>query len=288
MIVITGITGQVGGVVARQLLAAGKKIRAVVRNAGKGAIWAQQGCEIAEADINDADALSRAFAGADAVFAMIPPNFDPSPGFPEVRQTIAALRKALGDARPSRVVCLSTIGAQATQTNLLSQLGVMECELGTLPMPVAFLRAAWFMENSLWDVRPARETGIIPSFLQPLEKPVPMIATEDVGRTGAELLLDTWNGVRIVELEAARRIAPQEIGETFARLLGRDVRMEAVPRDTWEALFRSQGMKNPMPRIQMIDGFNEGWIEFEGGEAGSRKGNVSLETVLRTLIGRNA
>jgi hypothetical protein len=45
-------------------------------------------------------------------------------------------------------------------------------------------------------------------------------------------------------------------------------------------------MKNPMPRIQMIDGFNEGWIEFEGGEAGSRQGNVSLETVLRTLIGR--
>jgi NAD(P)H dehydrogenase (quinone) len=34
----------------------------------------------------------------------------------------------------------------------------------------------------------------------------------------------------------------------------------------------------------MLDGFNEGWIEFEGGEAGSQKGKVSLETVLRSLV----
>jgi hypothetical protein len=45
-------------------------------------------------------------------------------------------------------------------------------------------------------------------------------------------------------------------------------------------------MKNTEPRIQMLDGFNEGWIEFEGKEAGSRKGNVALDTVLRTLIER--
>jgi hypothetical protein len=43
-------------------------------------------------------------------------------------------------------------------------------------------------------------------------------------------------------------------------------------------------MKDPKPRIRMLDGFNEGWIEFERGEAGSTKGDVALETVLRGLI----
>jgi hypothetical protein len=38
----------------------------------------------------------------------------------------------------------------------------------------------------------------------------------------------------------------------------------------------------------MLDGFNEGWIEFEGGEIGSRKGNVTLQAVLRTLIERES
>jgi NAD(P)H dehydrogenase (quinone) len=64
------------------------------------------------------------------------------------------------------------------------------------------------------------------------------------------------------------------------------VKTEVVPRETWEPLFKSQGMRNPTPRIRMLDGFNEGWIEFEGGEAGSRKGKVALETVLKALIGR--
>jgi NAD(P)H dehydrogenase (quinone) len=36
----------------------------------------------------------------------------------------------------------------------------------------------------------------------------------------------------------------------------------------------------------MLDGFSEGRIEFQGGHAGPRKGNVTLETVLRTLIER--
>ena len=92
----------------------------------------------------------------------------------------------------------------------------------------------------------------------------------------------------MVELEGAKRITPDEIAVRFARLLGRDVRMQAVAHHTWETLFRSQGMKNPMPRIQMLDGFNQGWIEFEGGETQSRKGRITLDTVLRSLIERNA
>jgi uncharacterized protein YbjT (DUF2867 family) len=113
-----------------------------------------------------------------------------------------------------------------------------------------------------------------------------MIGTADIGRVAAELLRETWSGIRVVELEGPHRLTPNEIAATFARLLGRSVKMEAVPRETWESLFLSQGMKNPTPRIQMLDGFNEGWIEFESGEASSRKGKVALETVLRTLIER--
>jgi len=67
-------------------------------------------------------------------------------------------------------------------------------------------------------------------------------------------------------------VTPNEIGATFARLLGHSVKVEAVPRETWESLFKSQGMKNPTPRIQMLDGFNEGWLEFEGSPQKGRLG----------------
>jgi uncharacterized protein YbjT (DUF2867 family) len=284
MYAVTGITGQVGGVVARLLLAAGHDVRAVVRDAAKGETWAKQGCEVALADVNDQQALQHAFEGTEGVFVLLPPTFDPSPGFPEARKTIATLRAALAAAKPSKVVVLSTIGAQATQPNLLNQLQILEQELGTLPMPVAFLRAAWFIENAAWDVAPARDSGNVPSFLQPLDKPVPMVATADIGRVAAELLRESWTGRRIVELEGPQRISPDMIAASFARLLGRDVGMTVVARDTWEDLFRSQGMKNPTPRMQMIDGFNEEWICFEGAENEVRKGRVPLDTVLQSLI----
>jgi uncharacterized protein YbjT (DUF2867 family) len=238
------------------------------------------------ADINDVAALTAAFKESEGVFVLVPPNFDPSPDFREARTTAATLSSALDAARPGKVVYLSTIGAQATHSNLLSQHTIIEQALRDLSLPITFLRPGWFMENSAWDVAPATENGVIQSFLQPLDKPVPMVATADIGRVAAQLLQEIWSDHRVVELEGPSRVPPNEIAATFAKLLGRSVRVEAVPRENWESLFKSQGMRNPTPRIQMLDGFNEGWIEFEGGQADSRKGNVALETVLQTLIER--
>jgi NAD(P)H dehydrogenase (quinone) len=284
MYAIMGITGQVGGVVARTLLAAGQPVRAIVRDAGKAQPWSERGCEVALATIENEASLAAAFRGAEGVFVVVPPNFDPLPEFPEAHAIGETLRAALAKAKPTRVVYLSTIGAQAIESNLLTQHTIIEDAIAGLPIPIALLRPAWFMENSIWDVAPASGKGVIPSFLQPLDKPVPMVATADIGRVAAGLLQDTWSGRRIVELEGPKRVTPNEVAATFAKLLDHPVRMEAVPRESWEVLFKSQGMKNSSPRIRMLDGFNEGWIDFDHGEAGSQKGRVVLETVLKTLI----
>jgi len=266
------------------LLAAGQPVRAVVRDVDKGKSWTERGCDVALATIEDAASLTAAFRGAEGVFVLVPPNFDPQPGFPEAQAIAARLRSALENARPARVVYLSTIGAQASQANLLRQHTIIERSLSDLSVPITFLRPAWFMENCRWDVASAREKGAIPSLLQPLDKPVSMVATADIGKLAAALLQEPWSGHRIVELEGPRRVTPDEIAATFTKVLGRPVRAQIVPRDSWEGLFSSQGMKNPLPRIQMLDGFNEGWIEFESGEAGSQKGTTSLESVLRSLL----
>jgi len=286
MYAITGITGKVGGALARALLADHRPVRAVVRDIEKGRFWASQGCEIARAEMQDPASLTAAFTGTDGVFLLPPSEFDPAPGFPEARAVIAAVKAALESACPNKVVCLSTIGAQSTKSNLLTQRTLMEQALGELPIPITFLRPGWFMENAEWDVASARDKGMIASFLQPLDKPVPMVATADIGQVASELFQENWIGKRIVELEGPKRISPQEIGTSFAKILGHAVRVEAIPRETWHALFESQGMLHPLPRIQMLDGFNEGWIDFEGGEASTVKGKIELQTVLQELVDR--
>ena len=111
-----------------------------------------------------------------------------------------------------------------------------------------------------------------------------MVATKDVGRIASQLIQEQWTGVRVVELEGPRRETPNGLANAFAHAMGKAVRAVPVPRESWAALFRSQGMKNPEPRMRMLDGFNEGWIEFENGGSKAIRGATSAEAVIAALV----
>jgi uncharacterized protein YbjT (DUF2867 family) len=280
MYAITGITGKVGGAVARDLLVEGSTVRAVLRDAAKAEEWKNRGCEVAFADMNDAAALTSAFEGTEGVFILPPSEFDPEPGFPEAKRVVEAITAALTQARPGKVVCLSTIGADAPHENLLTQRTLLEHALSGIGIPVTFLRPGWFMENALWDVPAARDEGILRSFLQPADKAFPMVATQDVGHMAAALLREDWTGTRIVELEGPVRVSLNDLAQAFAAALERPVRVEIVRRERWEEIFRSQGTRNPTPRMRMLDGFNEGWISFRGP---TERGTTALASVIAEL-----
>lgn len=283
MFTVMGVTGQVGSQVARNLLRANKPVRVVVREAAKATEWLALGCEVAVASIEDCASLAKAFTDTEGVFLMIPPDYDPAPGFPKIQTIIDNVRAAVRAAKPDKLVFLSTVGAHVERLSLLNNSHMMEQGLRTLDMSVGFLRAAWFMENARWDAEPAKG-GVIPSFLQPLDHPIPMVATADIARVLAVMLQDSWSETRVVELEGPRRYSANDIATGFATALGHAVRAEPVPRDTWETLFRAQGLQYPEPRMFMIDGFNEGWIDFEFGSQQRAYGSVPLEQVLRELI----
>jgi uncharacterized protein YbjT (DUF2867 family) len=234
--------------------------------------------------MEEKDKLTAAFDGVEGVFILPPSEFDPAPGYPETQRVIDAVTVALRIAKPGKILCLSTIGADAPHDNLLTQRTLMEKAVAAAGLPVTFLRPAWFMENALWDVASARDEGVLHSFLQPADRPFPMIATQDVGSVAADLLLEDWSGTRIVELEGPVRISPNDLAQAFASALGRAVRVEIVPRENWETLFLAQDMKNPTPRIRMLDGFNEGWIEFSDRGSSAIKGRTTLAEVVTQLV----
>jgi uncharacterized protein YbjT (DUF2867 family) len=284
MYTILGITGNVGGATARSLLAAGKKIRAVVRDRSKAAAWARQGADVVVADMLDATALAHAFAGTQGVFVMIPANFAPAPGFPETRALVAALRTALDRSRPPKAVYLSSVGAhRESGLGLISQIHILERELGSLPIPNAFVRAAWFMENFQWDVGPAMNRGEIDVYLDPLDRAIPMVSTQDIGRLAAGALQQAWSGNRFLELEGPRRYSPLDATEILTGLLGREVRPRQIPRAQWAAEFERGGTPadRTASRIEMLDGFNSGWIDFEILGTEHRRGEQTLAEVLQ-------
>ena len=90
--------------------------------------------------------------------------------------------------------------------------------------------------------------------------------------------------IAVADLGDAGRVSPNALADAFAKVLAQPVRAEAVPRDRWESIFRAQGMKNPTPRMQMIDGFNAGWIDFPNRGTNARKGTIGIDQVIAALI----
>ena len=289
MFVVTGATGNVGGACARALLKAGRKVRVVLRDAAKAATWEALGAEIALANIDDVPALARAFAGAEGVFLMMPPNFAPDRYYTFARDTATSLAEAIRTCEPEKVVALSSIGGgHDSGLGLITQVHILEQALARLALPTAILRPGWFMENSVWDIAPARDAGEMPSFLQPLDKGYPMIATADIGAVAAKTLGETWTGRRVIEIEGPKRYSQVEIATLLGAVLGRDVAAKPIPRSDWEARFKAEGSADPAPRIEMVDGFNSGWIAFEPGQHEHVVGTTTYKTVLEQLAAQAA
>ncbi len=240
--------------------------------------------------MDDAPALERAFTGTKGVFILLPPCFDPSPGFTESRRIIGAIRSAIEAAQPERVVCLSTIGAQAITENLLSQLG--RC---------SSIRSVSSACRSLSCGRPGsgehqlghrfRAPDRRRSKLSPAARPPHSHGWHRRRRpNAARLLRESWTGQRVVELEGPQRLSPNDLAAGLTRVLSRPVTAECVPRKRWETLFRAQGMRNPLPRMRMLDGFNEGWIDFQGkkGQYGVslRRESERLDAVVSAILAR--
>src|SRR5207244_527511 len=74
MYAIAGVTGHTGSIAAETLLAQGKPVRVIVRDAAKGAAWAKKGAEVAVASLDDVGALTKALTGVQGAFVLLPPQ----------------------------------------------------------------------------------------------------------------------------------------------------------------------------------------------------------------------
>jgi uncharacterized protein YbjT (DUF2867 family) len=265
MFTVMGITGNVGGAVAENLLAAGRAVRGVVRNAEKAKAWAGR-VELVESAYDDAAGLAKAFTGVEGVFAMIPPDFAPAPGLPDQKRTIAAIADALKVAGPGKAVFLSSIGSeQPSGLGLITSTHLLEEAMRVLPIPLAYLRAGSFMENWLGAVEHIRATGEMPFFYAPLERKFPLVASRDIGLAGARVLEESWAGVRVVEVDGPEGgTTLLETAAAFGKALGRQVSAVGLPEAAWQSVLEGIGMPGDRTGlyVEMVRGFNSGWIHF--------------------------
>jgi uncharacterized protein YbjT (DUF2867 family) len=154
MYVILGASGHTGRVVAETLLDGGHKVRVVGRSKQRLEGFTVLGAEIFEANLADSAAVTKAFTGAKAVYALVPPNLA-SPDYRAEQDVVTeSLAKALEATGVGHVVALSSFGAdKADKTGPIAGLHVLEERFSQIPkLNSLFLRAGYFMENLLAQV----------------------------------------------------------------------------------------------------------------------------------------
>ncbi len=288
MYVITGATGHTGSIAAETLLRAGKKLRVVVRDAGKAKALAAQGAEVVVATLEDEAALTQAMLGAEGVFLLSPPDLGARDFLAERKKLTASLARAAKAANVAHVVFLSSIGSQhAEGTGPILSTHEAERALAESGLPVTFVRAAYFAENWAGVLQPAQQDGVLPSFIA-ASRAIPMVATEDIGKTVAEALLDGPRGKRVIELSGPVELSPNDVAAALSRILGRAVKVVEAPLDAVVPTFTSLGTSQNIAELfrQMYAGIADGKVAWEGGNAEARRGTTSIEQTLRTLTGK--
>ena len=163
MITVMGATGHTGSAVAEALLAAGGRIRVVGRSAERLEPFVSRGAEPAVGDVHDPDFLAESFRGADAVYAMVPPDYTDPDQMGLCERTGAGIARAAKTSGVSRLVVLSSLGADLPEgTGPVRGLHLVEERLKKelRNADIAFLRAAYLFENHLTTLELIRTQGI--------------------------------------------------------------------------------------------------------------------------------
>ena len=265
MYVILGASGNTGKVVAETLLDGGHKVRVVGRSKARLEGFTVLGAEIFEANLTDSAAVTKAFTGAKAVYALLPPNLTSPDYRAEQDATIESIAKALEATGVTHVVALSSFGADKTDgTGPIAGLHVMEERFSRIPkLNSLFLRAGYFMENLL------AQPGIIKSFgmmAGPVRADIalPMIATHDIAAAAADALakLD-FRGHTTRELLGQRDLNYLEMAKIVGAAIGTpNLNYVQLPAEQVIQAITQMGMSKNMATLicEMADALNNGHV----------------------------
>jgi uncharacterized protein YbjT (DUF2867 family) len=289
MHVITGATGHTGSVAAEKLLATGAKVRVIGRDAKRLERFSRQGAEAIVADMTDAAALEKAFSGARAVYAVIPPNIS-SPDVRAYQERVTdSLAAAIRNNGIAYVVVVSSTGAdKPSGVGPVVGLHTLEKKLEPIDgLNALSLRCGYFMENLLPQVGIIQSLGFMAGPVR-ADVPLPMIATSDIGEVAAESLakLD-FVGKQTRELLGARHVTYAEAARIIGAAIGRpDLGYRQLPASALKPAMMQMGMSSNMVDLllEMSEALNTGHMKSQEPRSARNTTATTLETFVAEVL----
>lgn len=284
MFVVAGVTGHVGSMVAKELLAHDESVKVLVRDRAKGEVWAKRGAQVAVASLDDATGLAGALKGAAGFFTLLPPNYQVKGFYAHQRSQADAIAAAVKESGIPHVVMLSSVGADLAEgTGPIKGLHYLEKALTATGVKLTAVRAGYFQENVGNSLGAAKSAGIYPNMAPSADFPMPMIATKDIGQLAAHELMFPGPKSEVVDLHGPS-YSIRQVAEALGKALGKTLAVVDIPPQGQVKAMVETGMSQELAEVfaEMNAGFASGRIRPVGDRM--KHGRTALETVIRAMV----
>jgi uncharacterized protein YbjT (DUF2867 family) len=255
MIVVTTPTGLIGHQVLENILDSGQPIRVIARDPSRLPSHTLERVEVVRGSHGDLDVVNKAFAGADTVFWLVPPD-------PHAQSVDAAYvdfsRPACGAFKSQgvrRVVGVSALGrgtAVARNAGFVTASLKMDDLIASTGVSYRALTMPSFMDNILRQAELIKSQGV---FVSPIagDRKLPTCAIRDIAAVAATLLLDpSWNGQGSVPVLGPEDLSFNDMAQTMSEVLGKPVRFQQIPEAAYKVRLTERGMSAAMAQ-GMVD-----------------------------------
>ncbi len=249
MIVITAPTGAIGQQVLENVLDSGESIRVIARDPSRLPPRLRERVEVVQGSHGDAKVARQAFAGADAVFWLVPPD----PRADSVEAAYVDFSRPACDALRSqgvkRVIGVSALGrgtAVAANAGYVTASLAMDDLIASTGVSYRALTMPSFMDNLLRQAALIKSQGM---FTSPIsgDCKFPTCATRDIAAVAARLLLDTsWSGHDSVAVLGPEDLSFNDMARIMSEVLGKPVRFQQIPTEAFKARLTGFGMSDAM------------------------------------------
>jgi len=221
--VITGGAGNISKPLTEKLLKAGHEVTVISRNAENIRSLTSLGAKAAIGSVNDTAFLKKTFAGADAVYTMVPPNFATN----DMKASIAEVGKnyaeALKTSKVKYVVNLSSVGAHLPEgVGPVSGLYRVEQSLNELKNTnIKHLRPAYFYQNLFSNIGLIKHAGIIGSNFNVTDSKFALVDPSDIAAVAIEALLQLNFTGHTVHYIASDEVSTSTIANEIGKAIGK-------------------------------------------------------------------
>src|SRR5580692_4758249 len=234
MIVITAPTGLIGDQVLTNVLGSGEPVAVIVREPSRLPAEVRERVEVVQGSHGDINVADQAFAGAGAVFWLVPPDPDADSAEAAYVDFTRPACDAFKRHGVQRVVGISALGrgtAAAQHAGLVTASLAMDDLIASTGVSYRALTMPSFMDNLLRQVPAIRSQGM---FFTPIsgDRKLPSCATRDVAATAARVLLDdSWRGPGHVAVLGPEDLSFNDMAQIMSEVLGQPVRYQQIPAE---------------------------------------------------------